>query len=156
MRAITIRQPHAWAVIHGGRHVENRAVPWMWHSAVGERVAVHAAARLTGKGLASPLVAAAWADAYRFVPLTRDRLARSAVLGTVHVAGVHTPEECGGTCSRWADPDAGCHIVLTDPEPCPPMFVGRSGKPGLWHLPADFHLPQGSRNAGHSIREVAG
>ena len=27
MKAITIRQPHAWAIIHGGKDVENRSWP---------------------------------------------------------------------------------------------------------------------------------
>lgn len=48
MKAITIRQPYAWAICHAGKRVENRA----WHNApgliavarrlVGQRIAIHA------------------------------------------------------------------------------------------------------------------
>ena len=46
-RAIAIRQPFAWAVIHGGKDVENRSASArrLFEPAVGERVLIHASKR---------------------------------------------------------------------------------------------------------------
>lgn len=41
-RAIAIRHPWAWAVIHGGKDVENRTAPRQFKAAVGRRIFVHA------------------------------------------------------------------------------------------------------------------
>jgi hypothetical protein len=46
-RAIAIRQPFAWAVIHGGKDVENRSAPHRFKSAVGHRVYIHASKGMT-------------------------------------------------------------------------------------------------------------
>jgi len=44
MRAISVRQPHAWAIIHGGKDVENRSqrAAFQFKTAIGERVLIHA------------------------------------------------------------------------------------------------------------------
>ena len=44
MRAISVRQPHAWAIIHGGKDVENRSqrAAFQFKPAIGERVLIHA------------------------------------------------------------------------------------------------------------------
>ena len=44
LRAISIRQPWAWAVVHAGKDVENRSAtaPRQFKSAVGQRVLIHA------------------------------------------------------------------------------------------------------------------
>ena len=43
-RAISIRPPWAWAVVHAGKDVENRSAtaPRQFKSAVGQRVLIHA------------------------------------------------------------------------------------------------------------------
>ena len=48
-RAIAIRQPFAWAVIHSGKDVENRRARdrHLFESAVGERVLIHASKGMT-------------------------------------------------------------------------------------------------------------
>jgi hypothetical protein len=48
-RAIAIRQPFAWAVIHGGKDVESRTIRArrLFESAVGERVLIHASKGMT-------------------------------------------------------------------------------------------------------------
>jgi hypothetical protein len=46
-RAIAIRQPFAWAVIHAGKDVENRSAPGQFKSAVGQRILVHASKAMT-------------------------------------------------------------------------------------------------------------
>jgi hypothetical protein len=49
MHAISIRQPWAWAIIHGGKDVENRSeyAPRQFGLAVGKRVFVHASKTMT-------------------------------------------------------------------------------------------------------------
>ncbi len=42
MRALSIRQPFAWAVIYAGKDVENRSAPRRFKAAVGERILIHA------------------------------------------------------------------------------------------------------------------
>lgn len=46
MKALSIRQPWAWLVVHGPKRIENRS----WHlppSMVGQRIYIHAAAGMT-------------------------------------------------------------------------------------------------------------
>jgi hypothetical protein len=49
MRAISVRQPHAWAIIHGGKDVENRSqrAAFQFKPAIGERVLIHASKGMT-------------------------------------------------------------------------------------------------------------
>jgi hypothetical protein len=48
-RAIAIRQPFAWAIIHAGKDVENRlsSARRLFESAIGERVLIHASKGMT-------------------------------------------------------------------------------------------------------------
>lgn len=46
MRAITLWQPWASLIAEGAKTIETRPFPHPWRSAVGERVAIHAAARV--------------------------------------------------------------------------------------------------------------
>jgi hypothetical protein len=48
-RAIAVRQPFAWAIIHAGKDVENRraSARRLFESAVGERVLIHASKGMT-------------------------------------------------------------------------------------------------------------
>lgn len=43
MKAITVRQPWAWAIIHAGKDIENRS----WKTKTRGRVAIHAASGMT-------------------------------------------------------------------------------------------------------------
>lgn len=43
MKALSIRQPWAWLIIHGGKNVENRT----WHTKHRGRFAIHASQGLT-------------------------------------------------------------------------------------------------------------
>ena len=56
LRGLTLWQPWAWAIAHGGKRIENR--PWRpWPSIVGELIAIHAAARVD---VATEAAAAEW------------------------------------------------------------------------------------------------
>ena len=107
MKAISVRQPWAWALLHG-KDVENRTRNILG----GHRglVALHA-----GNNLAS-------GDAFtRVDSLTGGRMPQlglpgraaatqvGGVIGVLDVIGVHPASSCGGRCSQWADP-TGVHI----------------------------------------------
>jgi hypothetical protein len=49
MRAISVRQPYAWAIIHCGKDVENRnqRAALQFKPAIGERVLIHASKGMT-------------------------------------------------------------------------------------------------------------
>lgn len=138
MRILTVRQPWAWAIIHGGKDVENRV-----RNIAGEyrgAVAIHAAKvddPEAWKGLVRANLAA-WGRAMES-PLS---LLGGVILGVVDLAGVHVARAAasgrmvdwddhtppGQLCSPWAEPDAH-HLVLENPRPLlePIPFKGALG-----------------------------
>lgn len=148
MRILTVRQPWAWAIIHGGKDVENRT-----RNIAGDYrgpVAIHA-------GLADDEEAdiALWVKhgtfyannpAQRFGPITNS--ARGAIVGVVHLVDVHVdqdathggcwtghaPRDGGETieemCSPWAMRDHH-HLVLANPRALATPIPAK-GRLGLW------------------------
>lgn len=128
MKALSIRQPWMWAILAGGKDVENRS-----RNVVGGHrgpILLH-----VGKQLADQ-------DAFaRVSELADDRMpnlggpgnrpelhSESAIVGVVNIAGVHQATSCRGRCSPWADP-TGWHLRLHDPRPLrrPVPCPGRLG-----------------------------
>ena len=139
MRAITVRQPWAWAIIHGGKDVENRN-----RNIAGKYrgpVAIHAGlavveAIVEDHPLRDALSAAVLASRRRV------DLYRGFVIGVVDLVDVHPDctESVEGfghtpTCSPWAMPDHH-HMLLANPRP---LFepIASTGRLGLWTLPDD-------------------
>jgi hypothetical protein len=122
--ALTIRQPFAWAVIYGGKDVENRG----WRTSYRGPLVIHAArepdpaaAEDVLRTIADPVLlghpAAAWQ-------------ARGAFIGLVFLAEIRADSP-----SPWAM--AGQYNwVLEFPAPIDPPVPAR-GRPGLWPAPAD-------------------
>lgn len=146
MRIITVRQPWAWAIIHGGKDVENRV-----RNLAGNYrgpVAIHAGLAVDEAGFEHPeLRRSAWWK-------LRERLTHGAILGVVDLVGVHDSRMEGyGTrkgesrlgeliplCSEWADPWAH-HLVLANPRPLaePIPFKGALGLRNLAvHSPTTY------------------
>lgn len=46
MKALSIKQPWAWAIIHAGKDVENRT----WHTNIRGRILIHASKKFDKKG----------------------------------------------------------------------------------------------------------
>lgn len=96
MRILTVRQPWASAIIHGGKDVENRV-----RNIAGDYrgpVAIHVSKRL-------PPFQEHW-DAGTVVasitgmrPLFHDPASMGAIIGVVDLEDVHL---CAGGCSPWA------------------------------------------------------
>jgi hypothetical protein len=139
-RAISVRQPWAWAIVHAGKDVENRSRRDPWRSAVGERILIHAAktpepgdeatvAQLAG--LPEP------ADRHASL-LPVEAATLGALIGEALVANVHNADECGAHykwvrfCSPWAQPDQW-HIVLDDVTALPSPRAWR-GALGLFEV----------------------
>ena len=116
MRILTVRQPWAHAIIHGGKDVENRVRNIA--GAYRGPVAIHAAAAWD------------WDVTYPVGPTphpTSVALVRGAIIGAVELVDVHSPatdltrdEFCqspmGDLCSAWAEIESW-HLVLANPRP---------------------------------------
>lgn len=127
-RAISVRQPWAWALIHGGKDVENRGRRDPWFGAIGERVWVHAAKTI---------------EVYDFAEVRRlsgqhppADLAVGSLIGSVEIRDVHHASRCFDRlltyCSPWAQPDQW-HIVTANPIALPQPIAWR-GALGLFSV----------------------
>jgi hypothetical protein len=123
-RAISIRQPFAWAVIHAGKDVENRSETAIraYRPAVGHRVYIH-----TSKGM----TADEYERAVKFMASigvrcpAPDELQFGGVIGSVLVVDVVERHR-----SRWFHGPFA--LVLADPKPEP--FMPVRGQVGLFSV----------------------
>lgn len=146
MRAITVRQPWAWAIIDGGKDVENRTRNIA--GAYRGPIAIHAAMSHTFGARTDPNIAREITEAGHEADFLRwlTSAPHGAVVGLVDLVDVHhandvdptfcgiCPEGCCG-CSPWAMPEH-YHLVLANPRPLPEPIPWR-GALGLWNLPDD-------------------
>lgn len=145
MRVLTVRQPMAWAIMHG-KSPENRGTLWSY---IGP-VAIHAGAKVDQSYMDHPAIvdlvrSLGFDDEPRVVfaaPAGRGiRLELSAVLGVVQMIGGHPAEDdcCPG--NPWADRDANAHLALRSPRPFVEPIRGVTGSLGLWKPDDDLlHL----------------
>lgn len=133
MKAITVRQPWAWAIMHGGKDVENRT-------------------RNIAGSYRGPLVIHAskthdeddYYDVQDLLPedveIPQD-LTFGCALGVVELVGAHTSTLIG--CNRCVSP-WGCvaswHLILANPRPFPEP-IPYKGALGLWNFPDEL-LPE--------------
>ncbi|MFN3226386.1 MAG: hypothetical protein ACE360_09075 [Hyphomicrobiales bacterium] len=113
--ALSVRQPSAWAIIHGGKVIENRSKGSIRSGNMDcRRIAIHAAVGLTEKeyrwslhklhelGVACPPPA---------------DLPRGAIIGSVNVVDIVSRSE-----SPWFSSRPGNQgLVLENPVPCDPI-----------------------------------
>ena len=138
MKALTLRQPWAWAVTFG-MDVEIRPglAPW---NAVGSLVAVHAGKGFDDVVLPTPAAIRAYLNAKR--DQAPDIAVRGAVVAVARITGCHLDASCWnvttgrvGFCSPWAVRDQ-CHWQLADVRVLRTPVLCR-GALGLWTLPVD-------------------
>lgn len=113
--ALSVRQPWAWAIIAGGKDVENRS----WNSRHRGPLLIHAARTLDHNGF----------EELRLRGLEPpEELVCGAIIGQVRLVDVVRDHGSG-----WAEPGA-FHFVLADPvafaQPRP-----YRGMPGLFRVP---------------------
>lgn len=139
--ALSVRQPWAWAIIYGGKDIENRSWQATNHGlTVRGRKAIHAAKGMTRDE---------YDDASTFI--RRDMgidcpdpayLTRGAIIGSVDVVDVVKESE-----SRWFFGPRG--LVLRNPIPCKPIpcigalgyFRWTEADPSVMPAPAKWMLP---------------
>ncbi len=120
MKALSIRQPWAWLIIHAGKDIENRD----WATKVRGLVLVHAAKGMTRDE---------YADVREFCDRSAnalvpdfDALQRGGIIGSVEIVDCVKHSE-----SRWF---FGCYgFVLHNPQPLP--FVPFRGALGFFDVP---------------------
>lgn len=122
MKALTVKQPWAWVIIHGGKNVENRSRPTKYRGPLY----IHAGQSWSKEGF----------DYMREAGIRiTGGLDSGMVIGTVDVIDCHHADDCGDTagfCSDWAM-DHHYHWVLANPRPLACPFPAK-GKLGIWNL----------------------
>lgn len=112
MRILTVRQPWAWAIIHGGKDVENRS-----RNIAGSYrgpVAIHAAATT---------IAAFDGRHPDLWPFDLTKHVFGSIIGVVDLVDVHHDDGPGpydgpnGCCSSPWHEDGVWHLVLANPRP---------------------------------------
>lgn len=110
--ALSVRQPSAWAIIHGGKDVENRSLGSIRAGQMKPgRIAIHAAIGM--KRDEYDYLVWRWARDGVAVPRP-DHLPRRAIIGSVTVEKIITASD-----SAWFGGEAG--LLLRDPLPCEPI-----------------------------------
>jgi hypothetical protein len=142
MRVLTVRQPWAWAIINGGKDVENRTRNIA--GAYRGPVAIHAAARL-------PKFEEHWDSGTVIAGITGRRplfhgpWSLGTILGVVDLVDVHLGSQLPGhcwddkrgmrdRCSQWGQDDT-VHLVLANPRPIADP-IPYKGALGLRHIDA--------------------
>ncbi len=122
--ALSVRQPWAWAILHGGKVIENRSLGAIRAGNMKPgRIALHAASGMTRKEYDW----AVWRLDRHGVSCPRpDDLPRRAIIGSVDVTEIITKSE-----SEWFGGQAG--LVLKDPHPCAPIPAAGALGYFSWH-----------------------
>ena len=122
MKAITLRQPWAWAIINAGKNIENRN----WKTHFRGRVAIHAAAGMT-RGEYDRACEYIRGVNRRIRLPAYEELERGAIIGTVEVADCVQDSD-----SPWFMGKYGFILArprrLREPIPC-------KGALSFWNIP---------------------
>ncbi|SDG87205.1 ASCH domain-containing protein [Pseudomonas flavescens] len=119
MKALSIRQPWAWLIIHGSKDIENRT----WHTKFRGRFLVHAAQGMTRKEYEFARDFALQTDATLLPPF--EDLQRGGIIGSVELV-----DSVDHSKSRWYMGEKG--FVLQDPKPLP--FMPLKGRLGFFDV----------------------
>lgn len=125
MRALSIRQPWAWAILHAGKDVENRAWKNAW--APSGELLLHAAKGCTAEEFREAADAIEWISGRRPPPL--GQMARGGIVGAFRVSRAVRQEH---PTSRWAVPGL-VHLHLVEVRALP--FVELPGQLGFFEVP---------------------
>lgn len=127
MRALSIRQPWAWLILHGGKDIENR----VWSSRYSGPLLIHAAKGMTRDEYDD--VADMLEDDPRFAGIVlpaRESLDRGGIVGIADMAG--SVDVCA---SPWFFGPYG--FVLSNPRAFSEMAPFK-GQLGFFDVPADL------------------
>ncbi|UXA36869.1 ASCH domain-containing protein [Pseudomonas juntendi] len=127
MKALSIKQPWAWLIIHGGKDVENRT----WHTKLRGRFLIHASAGCTHRYWAESVSFALNAGLIKHaadVP-TIDELERGGIIGSVDLV-----DSVDSSDSPWYMGEKA--FLLRDPKPLP--FIPLKGQLQFFEVPAEM------------------
>jgi len=107
--ALSIRQPWAWLIVHGGKDIENRS----WPTRFRGRVLVHASKGMTRDEWAETYFAVAEIDSALADRMPRpDQIERGGIVGEIEIV------DCvSDSTSKWFGGPFG--FVLRNPKPIP-------------------------------------
>ena len=110
--ALSVRQPWAWAIIHGGKVIENRSLGAIRAGGMEPgRICIHAATGMKEDEYRY----GHWRLAQHGVTCPRpDALIRGGIIGTVEVTGIITASD-----SEWFGGEAG--LTLDNPQAIEPI-----------------------------------
>ncbi len=129
MRALSLTQPWAWLVVHGGKDIENRT----WNTRFRGRFLIHAAKGMTSDQHDDAILFALDVDPTIVVPSPRD-LERGGIVGVADLVDVLTPK---GQRYGW-HMHGQFGFVLHNVQPLP--FLPCKGALGFW---GNFELRDG-------------
>lgn len=113
-KALSVRQPWAWAIMHGGKDIENRSWQAVNHGlTVRGEIAIHASAGMTKQEYDD---AAAFMSSIGVICPPAIDLCRGALIGAVDVVDVVRSSQ-----SPWFFGPRG--LVLRNAKPCDPIPV---------------------------------
>jgi hypothetical protein len=125
MMALSVRPAWAWAIIHGGKDVENRST----RTSVRGRFLVHASLALKPSDFAKATQALCAAGEHSILP-REDEFAAGGFIGSGELIDV--AEQCD---SPWFAP--GCYgWMLRNPRPM--EFLPYRGRRSWFHVPDDL------------------
>lgn len=134
MRALTVRQPWATAIVHLGKSPENRT-----RNIVGDHrgtIAIHASKGLDEAGFYDPLIAGPLPGYLAQHADVVDPFGLGKVIGVADLVSVHHDSDHGPPrCSPWAQRGLW-HLQLTNPRALT-VPVPCRGALGLWTLPVE-------------------
>lgn len=125
MKALSIRQPWAWLIIHGGKDIENRS----WHTKHRGRFLVHAAQGMTKHEYRTARDYARGCGVE--IPALRD-LECGGIIGSVVLADSRDTSQ-----SPWYMGEKA--FLLVDPKPLP--FVPLKGRLNFFEVPDELVTP---------------
>lgn len=124
MKAITVRQPWAWAIINAGKNIENRS----WNTHFRGTVAIHAAVGMTRNEYEQGCESIK--SKRRIKIPAYEELERGAIIGTVEIVDCVQDSD-----SRWFGGEYGFVLSrpkkLREPIPC-------KGALRFWNVPQDI------------------
>lgn len=127
MRALSVRQPWAWAICYGGKTTENRTRQTHHRGTI----AIHASLTWDESATHYPLITTLrnW---------NRDNVPTGAIVAVADLAGCHRALPSGALqcCHPWGEPDVW-HWELANVRPLATPVPCR-GALGLWDLPTSI------------------
>jgi hypothetical protein len=125
MKALTIRQPWAWAIVHAGKDIENRNWPTKYRG----QIAIHAAKGLTRTEYAEMVDYIQHHYKYKKEIPSYEKMIRGAIVGVADLIDCVPSSK-----SKWFEGEYG--FVLKNVRPITPIVC--SGALGFWNMSDDI------------------